>query len=111
AVVVCGGKDPRAIYAPDPQRSSAFTRSMHSISAGCAPALAAAVDLGRARRLLDVGGGSGVHAIALARAWPALECTVWEISSVAALVPEYAARESAPVAARVQARAGDFWKD
>ena len=49
------------------------------------PALAAAVDCGAARRLLDVGGGSGVYAIALAERFEALAATVLEAAPVDAI--------------------------
>src|SRR6185503_11694732 len=85
--------------------------AMHSISSVCAPALAAALDLTPARRLLDVGGGSGAHAIALARAWPDLACTIWEIPAVAALAARYVRAEDEAVQKRVACLAGDFWND
>jgi acetylserotonin N-methyltransferase len=108
---VYGGEDPWQAHAGDPLRAAAFTQAMHSISSVGAPALARAVDLGSARRLLDVGGGSAVHAVALAREWPLLECTVWEIGSVAALAAAHAREQEAALARRVKVIAGDFWKD
>jgi acetylserotonin N-methyltransferase len=108
---VYGGEDPWQAHAADPQRAAAFTQAMHSISAGSAPALARAADLRGARRLLDVGGGSAVHAVALAREWPQLECTVWEIAPVALLAAAHAGEQEQGVARRVHVLAGDFWQD
>jgi SAM-dependent methyltransferase len=86
-----------------------FTSMMHA--QGIAPALAwpDKVDLSRARTMLDVGGGSGVHAIGAALRWKRLSATVFEISSVCEVAAQYAKQYG--VAARVKARAGDMWKD
>jgi acetylserotonin N-methyltransferase len=108
---VYGGADPWLAHAADPARARAFTSAMHSISAVAAPGLASAVELRGARRLLDVGGGSGVHAAALARAWPELECTVWEIPAIAALAQLQLESEPPELARRVRILPGDFWRD
>jgi cyclopropane fatty-acyl-phospholipid synthase-like methyltransferase len=50
-----------------------------------APALAAAVDCGTARRLLDIGGGSGVYAIALAERFGTLAATLLEAVPIDAI--------------------------
>jgi len=63
-----------------------FTAAMDCRGRVLAPALAAAVDLRSARRLLDVGGGSGVYAIGLVEANPALVATVlesWPVDGIA----------------------------
>lgn len=44
-----------------------------------------AIDFGTARRVLDVGGGAGAFAIAIARRWPDLEITVADLPAVALL--------------------------
>lgn len=44
-----------------------------------------AIDFGRARRVLDVGGGAGAFAIAIARRWPELRVTVADLPPVAAI--------------------------
>jgi len=48
-----------------PAFAEAFTAAMHCRGRVLAPALAAAVDCSTARRLLDVGGGSGGYSLAL----------------------------------------------
>ena len=47
----------------------------------------------RGAQLLDVGGGSGIFAVALTRAFPALACTVLELDDVVPVTKEYIAAE------------------
>lgn len=54
---------------------------MHSHSATAAIGLAQNGGFSSARRLLDVGGGSGVYSIELAKSHPDLRCTVLELAS------------------------------
>lgn len=55
------------------------------------------------RSLLDVGGGSGIFSIALAKAWPGLEATVLEIDTICTEADGYIA--TAGVGDRVRTRA------
>jgi len=59
------------------------------------------------RSVLDVGGGSGVFSIELARAWPQLSATVLEIDTICVEARRYIA--AAGVAARVQAHAANMF--
>ncbi len=106
---VYGAEDPWRRHAQDPERARAFTAAMHSISARPAAALARSPELASARRVLDVGGGSGALSIALARAWPDVRCTIWDLESVCALAREYVA--TAGLVERVDAVAGDMFRD
>jgi Methylase involved in ubiquinone/menaquinone biosynthesis len=73
----------------DPEQAALYSRSQHAGSLGPARALARRVDLSDARRLLDVGGGTGAFAITLCRAFPDLEATIVEFPNVAKLGREY----------------------
>jgi SAM-dependent methyltransferase len=106
---VYGGADPWESHARDPGRARAFTSAMHSIIALPAAALAQQLDFSGARRVLDVGGGSGAVAIALARAWPALRCTILDLPSICALAREFLA--AAGVEDRVTTQAGDMFAE
>jgi SAM-dependent methyltransferase len=68
--------------AADPDRARRFTRMLREIHRGLADGLAATLDLAGVRRLMDLGGGSGVVAMALARRWPDLRVTVVDIANV-----------------------------
>lgn len=72
--------------------AESFTAAMDCRGRVLAPAVAAGIDLRSARRLLDVGGGSGVYAIACVEAEPALRATVLEAEPVADIARRTVAR-------------------
>jgi SAM-dependent methyltransferase len=106
---IYGREDPWEVHARDPEAARRFTEAMHSISVRPARALARTVDLSSVRRLLDVGGGSGVAATELARAWPDLECAIWELPTVCAIARPFVERSG--LSDRVALLAGDFFED
>ena len=59
-----------------------ITAFMNAHSRATSKAVACQPDFAEVRSLLDVGGGSGIFAIELARAWPSLRATVMEIAAV-----------------------------
>jgi SAM-dependent methyltransferase len=63
------------------------------------------------RRLLDLGGGSGVVAIALARRWPDLSVTVLDIANVCDTGREIVASEPRHIAERIEFHPADFLDD
>jgi predicted O-methyltransferase YrrM len=69
----------------DPAFAEAFTAAMDCRGRVLAPALAAAVDCHSSRRLLDIGGGSGVYTVALAERFADLTATVLEAPPVDAI--------------------------
>jgi len=89
--------------------TEAFIAAMHANSTQRAPALIAALDLSGVRRVLDVGGGSGGYAIALARALPEARIEVLDLADVVPLTARYVA--AAGVADRVRTRVGDLNAD
>jgi L-tyrosine C(3)-methyltransferase len=64
----------------NPHLQRVFYRYMHSWSELSNPLLFRNLDLSNAHKLLDVGGGDGVNAIGLVKAFPHLEVTVLELS-------------------------------
>ena len=89
--------------------AESFTAAMDCRGRVLAPALARAVDLRSAQRLLDVGGGSGVYAIASVEANPALRATVLESAPV-----DRIARQSIDAAGcrdRIDVTTGDMFAD
>ncbi|MFN8179665.1 MAG: methyltransferase [bacterium] len=106
---VYGGGDPWAAHEADPALARRFTAAMHSVSERPAAGLAEVVDFSGVRRLLDVGGGSGALSLAIARAWPNVSCTVWEIPVVCPIARDYA--EAAGLSHRVVAAPGNMFED
>ncbi|MEU6485691.1 methyltransferase [Streptomyces sp. NPDC046887] len=86
-----------------------FYRCMHSWSALSNPVLVEGTDFAGVRRVLDVGGGDAVNAIALARAHPELRITVLDRPG-ALEVAERNIRE-AGLAERVETAAADIFTD
>jgi len=74
-----------------------------------APALARNCPLPDARRLLDVGGGTGIYAIAYLRQHQALRATVWDRPEVLKVAAEMA--EAFGVADRLDLLPGDMFRD
>ena len=73
----------------DPEEARLYSESQHAGSLGPARQMARSLDLGGARHLLDVGGGTGAFAITLCAANPDLTATIVEFPNVAALGREY----------------------
>lgn len=69
--------------------AKAVSAFMHAHSQAPARGVAMQPLFGDVRRLMDVGGGSGVYSIELARAWPQLSCTVMEIEAVCHAAQDY----------------------
>ncbi len=74
-----------------------------------APVLARNYPLGDARVLLDVGGGTGIYAIAYLQLYPELQAIVWDRPEVLKVARELS--ESHGVADRLQCVPGDMFAD
>ena len=66
----------------DPTEARAFSLAQHSGSLGPAHVAAKLIDLTGARRLLDVGGGSGAFSIVLCQRTPGLHATIVDFPAV-----------------------------
>ena len=94
--------------AEDADRARRFTRMLSELHRPMAGQIAARLDLTGVRRLMDLGGGSGVVAVALAKRWPELSVTVLDIPNVCAAGLEIVEAEARSVADRVEFRPADF---
>lgn len=72
-----------------------------------APALAAKYPLAGARRLLDIGGGSGLYSVGFVRANPGLRAVVWDRAPVLNVAREMAERFG--VSGRIELVPGDMF--
>ncbi len=103
-VVRTGRPAPRAPR--DPEDDAYFIAAMHMNASVRAPLVVAALDLARVRRALDLGGGSGAYAIALARAEPSLRVDVVDTADIVPLTRRYVAE--AGLEDRIAVREGDL---
>ena len=104
-----GVEDIYATHREDAERTRTFTRAMHSVSVSAAHGWVHKLDLTAHRKMLDIGGGSGAHALAAVSTAPQLLATVFDLATVCPVTEEFIARYG--LADRVDARAGDMWTD
>ncbi|MEQ5870557.1 methyltransferase [Sagittula sp. NFXS13] len=69
----------------DPEQAKLYSESQHAGSLGPARQLIRKIDLSGARKMLDVGGGTGAFAITLCGANPSLSATIVDFPNVAVL--------------------------
>lgn len=93
----------------NPDLSEIFYRFMHAWSVVASQHLVQSVDFTGYQRLLDVGGGSGATAIAIARAFPHLEITVLDLPGVMPLAQQRIA--AAGLGDRVRFQGGDIFAE
>ena len=86
-----------------------FTLALAGRAKNVAPHLARVADLGGCRTLLDVGGGTGIYAIACAQANPGLRAVVWDRPEVLKVAREMIAEHG--VSDRIDLVAGDMVAD
>jgi len=92
--------------AGDPERARVFTRMLYELHRDVAETLADTLEVGGARRLLDIGGGSGVMSLALLRRHPGLSAVVADIETVCAAGRRIAAENG--MAERIAYQATDL---
>jgi ubiquinone/menaquinone biosynthesis C-methylase UbiE len=87
----------------------AFIGAMHMAALRTAPEVVSAVNPGDARRLIDVGGGSGSYTLAFLSAVPDMKATLFDLPEVIEMARERF--QAAGMADRVTLTAGDFYRD
>ena len=87
----------------------AFIAAMHWRGMQQAPVEIALLDLGRVTRMLDVGGGSGVYAMACVRARPGLEAVVFDLPDILPITKRHV--DEAGLSGRVTLVSGDLTTD
>lgn len=92
-----------------PEVARDVTDFMHCHSIASAVGLAHHCDFSDVRKLLDVGGGSGCYASALANHYPEMSCTVMELAPVCDVADGYI--DKAGVADRVKTKAVDMFRE
>lgn len=106
-------KEPAASHEPglemDEKDRKAFIGAMHVVGRDLSREVAGALDLGRFKRLLDVGGGSGTYTIAVLSRNPGMRGVVFDLENVVSMARERL--ESEGFLDRVDLVAGDFYCD
>jgi SAM-dependent methyltransferase len=87
----------------------AFIAAMHWRGSQQAPDVVKLIDLSGVTRVLDVGGGSGVFAMAFARADAAIRATVFDLPAIVPITQRYI--EDGGLSDRVVTVGGDLTKD
>jgi SAM-dependent methyltransferase len=86
-----------------------FIRAMHAHSMAPALAWPDCLDLADCRQMLDIGGGSGAHAIGAALRWTDLHATVFDLEPVCAVATEFVGKYG--LSGRIDTHAGNMWTD
>jgi spermidine synthase len=86
-----------------------FIGAMHVIASKKAPEVVAAIEPGNARRLLDVGGGSGTYTLAFLAASPEMQATLFDLPAVIEMARKRVS--DAGFEGRTRLVTGDFYKD
>jgi (2Fe-2S) ferredoxin/predicted nicotinamide N-methyase len=92
-----------------PEWTHSFIAAMQLNAKDRAPLLVKALGTNGVRRILDLGGGSGVYSIAFAKASASVQCEILDLPDVVPLTTHYV--ESAGVSAQVNIRAGNMLYD
>jgi ubiquinone/menaquinone biosynthesis C-methylase UbiE len=98
-----------SLFYTDPLGTELLLRALHADALRLAPALAARFDLGRHRRLLDLGGGAGTYAVACCQASPELTAVLFDLPGPLALAQTVVS--AAGLTDRITLIAGDFRTD
>jgi len=86
-----------------------FIGAMHTIAYRIAPGIVAAIKPGKAKKLLDIGGGSGSYTLAFLEASPDMRATLFDLPSVIKIAQMRLA--DTDLIDRITFVAGDFYKD
>lgn len=87
-VIRRGGGGATDLFRVSSEEQQIMSAGIEALTAPAAMRLAEAYDFGRFRRLLDVGGGAGLHLRAALDRYPELEGTLFELPPVAAMAKE-----------------------
>ncbi len=104
-----GGEDYVESHKKQAEQARTFTLGMHGLSMGPALAWPEAVDLLEHRLMLDIGGGSGAHAIGATQRWPDLQAIILDLPLVCEVAEEIIKRHD--LQNRVKTQVFDYWKD
>lgn len=86
-----------------------FTHSMYGISVGPAMALAKVFDFSNHKKMMDIGGGSGIYSIEVIKAYPNMSAEILDLEPVSKISNEYIKKFN--LQDKMYTRVLDFTKD
>src|SRR5262249_24440911 len=95
-----------SLFHADAVGTELLLRGLHADALRLAPVLAARLDLGQRRRMLDLGGGTGAYAITFCQAHPRLSAVVFDLPGPLTLAYELVS--AAGLTDRIGLVVGDF---
>lgn len=93
----------------DEAKKDAFIAAMHWRARHQAPEVASLLNLGGVKKVLDVGGGSGIFSAAMVRQETGLSATVFDLPDIVPLTDGYVAKEG--YSDRIDTVAGNYLSD
>jgi hypothetical protein len=91
------------------EEAQSFTRAMHSASFASALAWPTHIDLSSNEMMLDIGGGSGAHAIGAVSTWPRLRAVILDKPAVCGIAKSFIERYE--LETRITTHSADFFSD
>ena len=98
-----------SVFDSSEREQETFIGAMHTIAYRLAPRIVAAIKPVAAKKLLDIGGGSGSYTQAFLEAYPDMKATLFDLPSVIGIAQTRLA--DTDLIDRVTFAAGDFYKD
>lgn len=99
----------RHVFETDPELGANVLSVLHRIGQQSGPGFAKRLDLGRARTMLDLGGGAGTNALAFCQTYPDLAATVFDLPETLRLTERIV--KDAGMESRIRLRRGNFNRD
>ncbi|MDJ1182304.1 methyltransferase [Roseofilum casamattae] len=96
-------------FAEQATLARSFSYAMHGHSMGSALAWPELIDLSQYKRFLDIGGGSGAHAISAVHQWPNLQATVLDLPAVCEVAQEFISRYG--LDSQINTHSSDIWQE
>lgn len=94
---------------PSSEHTRNFIDAMQHNAKDRAPLVVQKLGTTGVRRVLDLGGGSGVYSIAFAKASPEIQCEILDVPEVVPITTDYV--QKAGVSSQVKVRSGDMLHD
>ena len=107
--VVRGGKPVHVRAEENPNWTKNFIAAMNHYAGERAPVVVKTLGGPEVKRVLDLGGGSGIYSIAFAKALPEVQCEILDLPEVVKLTEQYI--KTAGATGQIKVRAGSMLAD